>query len=80
MQERLKRRMTKMIFKYEDETVDYPTEELHKLKDGETVGIDFNGNYMIEFKKVNAKTLVTTGNGMNGYGSPIKVTKQEIFI
>jgi len=70
-----------MIFKYEEVEVEYSTEELLKLEDGETIAMDFNGVYMIEFRK-DAKlgALVTTGRGMDGRGSPIGVARLEIDI
>jgi len=70
-----------MNFKYKGEEVEYSTEELLKLEDGETVSIDFNGEYMIEFKK-DAKlgALVTTGRGMDGGGNIIGVARLEVTI
>ena len=70
-----------MIFKYKSEEVEYSTEELLKLEDGETVAIDFNGKYMIEFKKdEKLGSLVTTGRGMDGRGSHISVEMLEVDI
>jgi len=70
-----------MIFKYEGEEIEYSTEELLKLEDCETIGIDFNGVYMIEFRK-DAKlgALVTTGRGIDGRGSTIGVAMLEVVI
>jgi len=69
-----------MIFEYKDERVEYPTYKLHRLKNGKTVYIDFNGHYMIEFKKTKSGTLVTTGNGIDGYCRPINVDKIEVKV
>ena len=70
-----------MIFKYEGEEIEYSTEELLKLEDGETIAIDFNGKYMIEFRKdEKLGALVTTGRGMDGRGSPIGVDRLEVVI
>ena len=70
-----------MNFKHKGEEVEYSTEKLLKLEDGETVAIDFNGKYMIEFKKyAKLGLLVTTGRGMDGRGNPISVEMLEIDI
>jgi len=70
-----------MIFKYEGEEIEYSTEELLKLEDDGTIGIDFNGKYMIEFRKdAKLEALVTTGRGMDGRGSPISVARLKIDI
>ena len=69
-----------MVIEYENETVEYPTHEIRTLKDGETVDIDFNGKYMIEFRKTGSWAISTTGRGIDGYGSPINVALVEVEI
>lgn len=69
-----------MFFEYEKEIAEYPTCKLHNLKDGETVDIDFNGKYKIEFEKAEPGVLKATGRGVDGYGRPIKVDSIEVAI
>ncbi|HIP03175.1 MAG TPA: hypothetical protein EYG75_06630 [Campylobacterales bacterium] len=70
-----------MLFEYKDERVEYSAEELHKLEDGEMVNIDFNGSYMIEFRKeTRLGAFISTGKGIDGYGRPIQVARTRVPI
>ena len=70
-----------MILKYKGEEIEYTTEKLLKLEDDETIGIDFNGAYMVEFKKDAKSGLpVPTGRCMDGHGNPIGVAMFEVVI
>jgi len=70
-----------MILKYKGEEIEYTIEELLKLEDDGTIGIDFNGAYMVEFKKDTKSGLpVPTGRCMDGHGNPINVAMFEVVI
>ena len=68
----------KIIFKYGNEDVEYYTSsaELYCLRDGETIPIDFNGRYKVEFRKDDElKAFVSTGRGVDSTGIQLSVER-----
>ena len=71
----------KIIFTYGDEEVEYTSEELYKLKDGELIAVDFNGKGKVQYMKDDKlKAFVSTGLGADSTGFPIDVAKVIIPI